>query len=109
MLQQAEAQSVGLYAVLKDARVRADGERLVVGLPSSLTLGKASTPDNRELLTAIIARTTGDAPDLSSSSSRARPHRPRPRRRRPTPASTIAQRIALAKRELDASDLPDDD
>ena len=31
---QAEAQSVGLYAVIKDARVRAAGERLVLGLPS---------------------------------------------------------------------------
>ena len=86
MLQQTEAQNIGLYAALKDARVRADGERLVVGLPSSLTFGKASTPDNRELLTAIITRTTGDAPEIKFELEQARPNRPRPRRRRPTPA-----------------------
>jgi hypothetical protein len=64
VLQQAEAQSVALFAVIRDAHVRADGECLAGALPSSLALGKASTPDSRELLLAIIARTTGDAPDL---------------------------------------------
>jgi len=108
VLQQAETQSVGLYAVIKDARVRADGERLVLALPSSLTLGKASSPDNRELLTAIIARTTGDAPDLQFLLEQ-NPAEPAAPRSTPDAGLTIAQRIALAKRELDASELPDDD
>jgi len=108
VLQQAEAQSVALYAVIKDAHVRADGERLVLGLPSSLTLGKASTPDNRELLMAIIARTTGDAPDLQFVLEQG-PAAPAAPRAEPDAGLTIAQRIALAKRELGASELPDDD
>ena len=107
VLQQTEGQSIGLYAVLKDAHVRADGERLVVALPSSLALGKASTPDNRELLMAIIARTTGDAPDIQFVHERA-PAEPTDRpAAAPDAGLTIAQRIALAKRELEASDLPD--
>ena len=109
MLQQTEGQNIGLYAVLKDAHVRADGERLVVGLPSSLTFGKASTPDNRELLIAIIARTTGDAPDLKFELEKAPSEPAAPKPPAPDAGLTIAQRIALAKRELDASDLPDDD
>jgi DNA polymerase-3 subunit gamma/tau len=109
VLQQAEAQSVALFAVLKDARVRADGERLVLTLPSSLAHGKASTPDNRELLAAIIVRTTGDTPQLEYelAGEPAAPARPQTA---PADAGlTIAQRIALAKRELDASELHDDD
>jgi DNA polymerase-3 subunit gamma/tau len=109
VLQQTEAQNVGLYAAIKDARVRADGERLIVGLPSSLTFGKASTPDNRELLTAIITRTTGDAPDLKFELEQAPPEPAAPKAPATDAGLTIAQRIALAKRELDASDLPDDD
>ena len=109
VLQQAEAQSVALYAVIKDARVHADGERLVVALPSSLALGKASTPDNRELLTAIIERTTGDAPDLQFVLLETGPAQPAAPQSAPDAGLTIAQRIALAKRELDASELPDDD
>jgi DNA polymerase-3 subunit gamma/tau len=109
VLQQAEAQSVALFAVIKDARVHADGERLVVALPSSLALGKASSPDNRELLTAIIARTTGDAPDLQFVLLDRGPAQPAAPQPAPDAGLTIAQRIALAKRELDASELPDDD
>ena len=109
VLQQTEAQNIGLYAALKDARVRADGDRLVVGLPSSLTFGKASTPENRALLTAIITRTTGDAPDLKFELEQAPSEPAAPKAAAPDAGLTIAQRIALAKRELDASDLPDDD
>ena len=109
VLQQAEAQSVGLFAVIKDARVRADGERLVLALPSSLTLGKASTPDNRELLTAIIARTTGDTPDLQFvlEQSSAQPAAPPGARRRPhhrpahRPRQARARRQRTTRRRLD--------
>jgi len=109
VLQQAEAQSVGLYAVIKDARVHTDGERLVVGLPSSLALGRASSADNRELLTAIIERTTGDAPDLQFELAQPGPAQQAAPSAEPDAGLTIAQRIALAKRELEASELPDDD
>jgi hypothetical protein len=108
VLQQTEGQSVGLYAAIRDAHVHTDGERLVVALPSSLALGKASAPDNRELLMAIIARTTGDAPDIDFVHERATAEpadHPPPG---PDAGLTIAQRIALAKRELEASDLPDE-
>jgi DNA polymerase III subunit gamma/tau len=109
VLQQTEAQNVGLYAAVKDARVRADGERLVVGLPSSLTFGKASTPENRALLTAIITRTTGDAPDLKFELEQAPAEPAAPKAPAPDAGLSIAQRIALVKREFDASDLSDDD
>ena len=108
VLQQTEGQSVGLYAAIRDADVHTDGERLVVALPSSLALGKASSPDNRELLMAIIARTTGDVPDIDFVHERAAAEpadHPPPA---PDAGLTIAQRIALAKRELEASDLPDE-
>ena len=80
-----------------------------MGLPSSLTLGKASTPDNRELLQAIIARTTGDEPDLKYVLEQAPVEPAAPTAPVADAGLSIAQRIALAKRELDASDLPDDD
>jgi len=44
--------------------VRAGGERLVLACPRASRSARPRTPDNRELLMAIIARTTGDAPDL---------------------------------------------
>ncbi len=109
VLQQAEAQSVALFAVLKDARVHADGERLIVTLPSSLAYGKASTPDNRELLAAIIVRTTGDTPQLEYELASGPDAPAQPQAAPSDPGLTIAQRIALAKRELEASDLHDDD
>jgi DNA polymerase III subunit gamma/tau len=110
VLQQAEAQNVTLYAAIKDARVHADGETLVVALPSSLTFGRASSPANRELLGAIILRTTGDTPELQYelAGDQAAPSSA-PRAAEPDAGLTIAERIALAKRELDASELPDDD
>jgi DNA polymerase-3 subunit gamma/tau len=108
VLQQTEGQSVGLYAVIRDAHVRTEGERLVVALPSSLALGKASAPDNRELLMAIIARTTGDTPDIQFVHERATAAPADPPPAAPDAGLTIAQRIALAKRELEASDLPDE-
>ncbi|HUK77614.1 MAG TPA: DNA polymerase III subunit gamma/tau [Thermoleophilia bacterium] len=110
VLQQAEAQNVTLYAAIKDARVHADGETLVVSLPSSLTFGRASSPANRELLGAIIVRTTGDTPELQYelAGDQAAPSSA-PRAAEPDAGLTIAERIALAKRELDASELPDDD
>ena len=110
VLQQAEAQNVTLYAAIKDARVHADGETLVVALPSSLTYGRASSPANRELLEAIIVRTTGDTPELQYelADDQAAPSSA-PRAAEPDAGLTIAERIALAKRELDASELPDDD
>ena len=108
ILQQTEGQSVGLYAAIRDAHVRTDGERLVVALPSSLALGKASAPDNRELLLAIIARTTGDTPDIQFVHERAAATPAERPQTVPDAGLTIAQRIALAKRELDASDLPDE-
>jgi len=110
VLQQAEAQNVTLYAAIKDARVHADGETLVVALPSSLTFGRASSPANRELLGAIIVRTTGDTPELQYelADDQAAPSSA-PRAAEPDAGLTIAERIALAKRELDASELPDDD
>ena len=110
MLQQAEAQSVALFAVLKDARVHADGERLIVTLPSSLAFGKASTPDNRELLAAIIVRTTGDTPQLEYELASGPDAPAQPQAAPVRPGLTIAQRIALAKRELEGRvDLHDDD
>ncbi len=110
VLQQVEAQSVALFAVLKDARVHAEGERLIVTLPSSLAYGKASTRDNRELLAAVIVRTTGDTPQLEYELG-GEPDAPaQPQAAAPAdPGLTIAQRIALAKRELEASELHDDD
>jgi len=108
VLQQTEGQSVGLYAVIRDAHVRTEGECLVVALPSSLALGKASAPDNRELLMAIIARTTGDTPDIQFVHERATAAPADPPPAAPDAGLTIAQRIALAKRELEASDLPDE-
>ena len=110
VLQQAEAQNVTLYAAIKDARLHADGETLVVALPSSLTYGRASNPANRELLEAIIVRTTGDTPELQYelADDQAAPSSA-PRAAEPDAGLTIAERIALAKRELDASELPDDD
>jgi DNA polymerase-3 subunit gamma/tau len=111
VLQQVEAQSVALFAVLKDARVHAEGERLIVTLPSSLAHGKASTPDNRELLAAVIVRTTGDTPQIEYALGGGEPAAPaQPQTDAPAdPGLTIAQRIALAKRELEASELHDDD
>jgi hypothetical protein len=89
--------------------VRADGERLVLTVSSSLAYGKASTPDNRELLAAIIARTTGDTPQLEYELA-GEPDAPaRPQAAPADPGLTIAQRIALAKRELEASELHDDE
>ena len=110
VLQQAEAQDVTLYAAIKDARVHADGETLVIGLPSSLTYGRASSPAHRELLAAIIVRTTGDTPELryELADHQATPSGA-PRAAAPDAGLTIAERIALAKRELEASELPDDD
>jgi len=110
VLQQAEAQNVTLYAAIKDARVHAEGEALVVALPSSLTYGRASSPANRELLAAIIERTTGDAPELRyvQADEQAAPSSA-PRAAAPDAGLSLAERIALAKRELDASEMPDDD
>ena len=108
VLQQTEGQSVGLYAAIREAHVRAEGECLVVALPSSLALGKASAPDNRELLMAIIARTTGDTPDIQFVHERATAEPAERPPAAPDAGLTIAQRIALAKRELEASDLPDE-
>ena len=64
VLQQAERQSVPLWAALKCAHVQARGKALVVALPSRLTYCRASSPANRELLAAIIVRATGDTPEL---------------------------------------------
>ena len=110
VLQQAEAQNVTLYAAIKDARVHTEGEALVVTLPSSLTYGRASSPANRELLAAIIERTTGDAPELRylQTDDQAAPSAT-PRAAEPDAGLSLAERIALAKRELDASEMPDDD
>ncbi len=81
-----------------------------MGLPSSLTFGKASTPENRAvLLAAIITRTTGDAPDLKFELEQAPSEPAAPKAPAPDAGLSIAQRIALVKREFDASDLSDDD
>jgi len=111
VLQQAEAQSVGLYAAIREAHVRADGTRLVLALPSGLVLGKATQPDNRQLLAAIIERVTGETPTLEFVLDREAGARAAavPAAAEPDAGLTIAQRIALARRELEASDLPDDD
>ena len=109
VLQQVEGQNVGLYAAIRDAHVRADADCLTLALPSSLALSKAATPDNKQLLAAIIERTTGARPTLELTLDReaAAPAPPEPEV--PDAGLTIAQRIALAKRELEASELPDDD
>jgi hypothetical protein len=57
---------------------------------------------------AIIARTTGDTPDIQFVHERATAEPTEHPPAAPDAGLTIAQRIALAKRELEASDLPDE-
>jgi hypothetical protein len=64
VLEQAEAQSICLHAAIRDVHVHADGDCLILVMPSEFARRVAKAVDNRELLTAIIARTTGDAPEL---------------------------------------------
>ena len=74
---------VALYAAIKDAHVHADGETPRHRPALEPDLGRASTPANRELLAAIIARTTGDTPELQYVLADAPGHAQRPRRARP--------------------------
>ena len=110
VLQQAEAQNVALYAAIREAHVRADGARLVLALPSALVLGKATQPDNRQLLAAIIERVTGETTTLEFVLDReaGAPAAAAPAAAVPDAGLTTAERIALVRRELEATDLPDD-
>ena len=113
ILSQVEGQSVELFAALRDARVKViDGERLRVTLPSAIALSKATARDNADLLASIVRATTTCEPprfDFVVDSEAAAASPAQTTGPGDDASLTIAQRLAMAKRELNAVELPDED
>ena len=105
-----EPRASALYAVIKDARVRAEGDRLVLGLPSSLTLRQGLDPrqpraahrdhrahDGRRPRPAVRARAGPRRSGRAALGARCRPHH-RPAHR---PRQARARRQRATRRRLD--------
>jgi DNA polymerase-3 subunit gamma/tau len=113
ILSQVEGQSVELFAALRDARVKViDGDRLRVTLPSAIALAKATARDNADLLASIVRATTTCEPprfDFVVDSQAAAASPAQTTGPGDDASLTIAQRLAMAKRELNAVEVPDED
>jgi len=111
ILQQVQAQKVGLYALLRDARPTAlEGERLTVALPSEFALRNATAADRDGLLAAAVDATLGHritAEYVLSAGAGVEPSAP-------APSSAAADSLDFtafinqAKGTLGAEELPDD-
>ena len=109
ILQQIESRSVPLYAALKDARPAAlTGTTLTLTMPSEFALTKAAEPAHKALLGQTLQGVVGSP--ISCEFTLARAPAPAPETNpAPPPNLSLAERIALVEKTLDARQLPDDE
>jgi hypothetical protein len=100
---------VPLYAALKDARPAAlTGTTLTLTMPSEFALTKAAEPAHKSLLGQTLQGVVGSP--ISCEFTLARAPAPAPETNpAPPPNLSLAERIALVEKTLDARQLPDDE
>ena len=107
ILQQIESRSVPLYAALKDARPTAlTGTTLTLTMPSEFALTKAAEPAHKVLLGQTLQGVIGGSVSCEFTLARAPAPETNPA---PPPNLSLAERIALVEKTLDARQLPDDE